>query len=83
MTQDPPDQNGDQGLSGANGPQNTSPISVSAIVKVRNMHHSFQPSVIVNLYNLKWLVKIMHVDDVLIHNSQRHQTRTAIRNPKM
>ncbi|XP_029690634.1 myocardin isoform X4 [Takifugu rubripes] len=33
VTQDPPDQNGDQGLSGANGPQNTSPISVPAIVK--------------------------------------------------
>lgn len=58
MTQDPPDQNGDQGLSGANGPQNTSQISVPAIVKVRKIHHSFHPSVIVNLNNLKWQVKM-------------------------
>lgn len=57
MTHDPPDQNGDQGLSGANGPQNTSPISVPAIVKVRNINYSFHPSVIVNFNNLKWLVK--------------------------
>lgn len=57
MTQDPPDQNGGQGLSGANGPQNTSQISVPAIVKVRSMHHSFHPSVIVNLNHLKWRVK--------------------------
>lgn len=57
MIQDPPDRNGDQGLSGANGPQNTSPIIVPAIVKVRNMHHSLQPTVIVHLNTLKWLVK--------------------------
>lgn len=36
MTQDPPDNIQDEGLSGANGTQITTPIAVPAIVKVRN-----------------------------------------------
>lgn len=38
MTQDPPDNIQEDGLSGANGSQTITPITVPAIVKVRNAH---------------------------------------------
>lgn len=37
MTQVPPDNIQDEALSGANDTQNTTPITVPAMVKVRNM----------------------------------------------
>lgn len=41
VTQDPPDNIQEEGLSGASGTQSTTPITVPAIVKVRNTSFFF------------------------------------------
>lgn len=78
--QDPPDQNQDEALSGANNSQNTPPIPVPAIVKVSVCFHLPLLSGVDTLLGLIMCSTYLALFPL---NSQRHQTKTDTRNPKM
>lgn len=70
MTQEPPDDIQDEGLSGANGTQNTSPTTVPAIVKVRNMQQ----------FGVATMVKMSKSKSCMLVPRPHEQSKTSDKN---